>query len=262
MLPCNLSYSTVQIQFYKIVIFICIYLQVSPTDSNGSNFCSVLSSEAAEAISYAYDLKKYYSGSYPANISYEISCVLLKEFLTDLTDNSKPYLRFGHQETILPFFALLGLFKDEPILDYQTPDFQNRKMMLSYVVPFAANIALIKYQSHSGDTHVQIIVNEQVVTVPGCETEYCTIPQLTHILNNTQYSCDFDKMCHDTELAKREVYQGLQDAEVIINRDLFYIMVVLSAIGVLEAGYILYSCYSGSIREPDQHRYQKMPSLS
>ena len=91
-------------------------------------------------------LEKYYKYSYPFPVTYKMSCPLLRDIILQLESNlTIPVFKFAHEETLLPLFTLMGMFDDGHILTHATPDYLNRKMMTGEIVPFAANIAFIKY---------------------------------------------------------------------------------------------------------------------
>ena len=60
---------------------------------------------------------------------------------------SAPYmLRFAHAETVMPFFVILGLYKDVFVLRHDTPrqTRESRMWKTSDICPFQANIALYR----------------------------------------------------------------------------------------------------------------------
>ena len=101
-------------------------------------------------------------------------CPLLKDFIEKadvaLEDNSHMAadLRFGHDTSILPLFALLGV--DDPqgrIMPYK----EAHKMgwYAFFQVPMATNIQMVFYRGKKGDVLTKILYNEKEILLPGIQ---------------------------------------------------------------------------------------------
>jgi len=77
-------------------------------------------------------------------------------------------LRFGHDTSILPLFALLGV--DDPQnrnLPYQQAHASG--WFAFFQVPMATNCQMIFYQNKKGEVLTKVLYNEQEVLIPGIE---------------------------------------------------------------------------------------------
>ena len=120
--------------------------------------------------------------------------------------------RFAHAETVIPFLALLGLFRDETPLDVanwaQMEGATAREFRTSALAPFAANIAIVLYtntaEPAAAPPLVKLIVNEREVPFPVCASAaastqgnvYCPLSSVIDAYKEfVGDGCDFDAMC-------------------------------------------------------------------
>uniref|UniRef100_A0A6B2L4L5 Multiple inositol polyphosphate phosphatase 1 n=1 Tax=Arcella intermedia TaxID=1963864 RepID=A0A6B2L4L5_9EUKA len=188
----NLTFSDVSVM-YKICAF-----EVSSSIYN--QFCSLFDHDDLSHFETSNDLSDYYIKGYGYPINYQISCPLLVDFWTSIQNAIKPgniekaKLRFAHAETVLPFASLLGLFKDDFTLKWDSPNLSQRKWRTSIVSPFAANIGVGLYDC-SGTYKLQIFHNEIEQPFPGCGgTYYCPLSTVEKLWQNA-LQCDFIKLC-------------------------------------------------------------------
>jgi multiple inositol-polyphosphate phosphatase/2,3-bisphosphoglycerate 3-phosphatase len=171
-------------------------------------FCNLFEPEDILMFEYYNDLSDYYVKGYGTYLAYQISCPLLRDFI-DKTDSviANPttdlpqyaYMRFAHAETVLPFAAILGLFRDDSPLkaDWNSTQINGRKWRTSDISPFAANVAFVLYNCSSNPEkyRVKLIHNENEVQIPGCSDMYCPWNQVKTIYQNSVNTCDFDSIC-------------------------------------------------------------------
>lgn len=158
-----------------------------------SLFCSLLDETDYQITEYISDIKDYYLSGYGTNIAYQISSPLLASFfqqfdlhITSKTDN-KAYLRFAHAETVMPFAAILGLYKDSVPLKCETDFDADRQWRSSVISPFAANIAMLLYNCADG-YKVKLLANEQEEYFPNCQGQlYCPLESLKMFYNDSIY---------------------------------------------------------------------------
>ena len=77
-------------------------------------------------------------------------------------------LRFGHDTSILPLFALMGV--DDPqnrILPYQQA--HNSGWYAFFQVPMATNCQMIFYRNKKGEVLTKVLYNEKEILIPGIE---------------------------------------------------------------------------------------------
>ena len=90
------------------------------------------------------DIEDYFEKSHGRDINWKMACNLGKEVLTyftSKTDLNVARFYFGHAETVMPFVASLGLFKQDE--EKNLFDHSKRKWKSGLIVPFAANVALV-----------------------------------------------------------------------------------------------------------------------
>ena len=145
---------TLSLEDFKAIYYLCAAETMSPSQSNGSKFCSILSSHQLKVLDFWKDLDKYYKYSYPEEVTSKMSCLLLHDIIQELNNStvSTPVLKFAHEETIYPLLSLLDMYKDPFILNHETKDYVNRKAKASKIVLFAGNVAFIRYDCESEST--------------------------------------------------------------------------------------------------------------
>lgn len=83
-------------------------------DSVVDQFCSLFTQKQVEQFNYIADLSSYYEKGYGIDISYEIACPLLINFMQAIDDvvkgpvdthSERGNFRFAHAETIMPYVA-------------------------------------------------------------------------------------------------------------------------------------------------------------
>ena len=174
--------------------------------NNTDMFCQLFDFKDTSIIEYYMDLEDYYEKGYGIDLSYSISSPLLQDFVNSIDNvllGISPQiakLRFAHAETVLPYLALLGLYKDSFELHWNTPEsnINERLWRTSNLSPFAANVAWVLYNctsSHSSPFYrVKLLHNEMEQMFPGCNEIYCPYETLKQ-LYQAQLSNDFDAMC-------------------------------------------------------------------
>eukprot|EP01118_Nematostelium_gracile_P016913 TRINITY_DN7099_c0_g1_i1.p1 TRINITY_DN7099_c0_g1~~TRINITY_DN7099_c0_g1_i1.p1 ORF type:complete len:504 (-),score=114.90 TRINITY_DN7099_c0_g1_i1:44-1555(-) len=189
----------------KVLYKVCAFDVSTFTDEK---FCDLFTNEDILMFEYANDLSDYYVKGYGTPLAYEISCPLLTDFMQKTDDIvNKPtlpeefaYLRFAHAETILPFTAILGLFKDQFPLkaDANQTTIDNRKWRSGVISPFAANIGFVLYNCSANPEkyRVKLLHNENEMQVPGCSDLYCPYNELKTIYQDWTFNnCQFDSIC-------------------------------------------------------------------
>ncbi|EGC30892.1 hypothetical protein DICPUDRAFT_7448, partial [Dictyostelium purpureum] len=188
------------------------------------HWCSLLSRQNILDWEYAEDLSNYWIKSYGHQVNYKIASQLLQKMIGGFdkyvkTQDKSLYrepiniLRFGHAETVIPFLALLGLYKDsEPLFANATKEqIENRLFRTSVVSPYASNIGMFLFDcapdndtsdsssdSNSGPSNhhlnskhrnfenFKILVehNELPVLIPGCDGKYCNYATFRKIFSD------------------------------------------------------------------------------
>ncbi|EDO48475.1 predicted protein [Nematostella vectensis] len=171
--------------------------------NRSDSWCSVFRPSDLDVLEYFYDLKHYWKRGYGYKITYEISCVLLKNIINTiktavLSDNKNGPIgnfMFAHAETIQPLNALLGLFKDVmPLRADNYHRHKNRKYRASQISPFGANIAFTVYNC-SGLYQIQVLSNEKIVSLPCCEGPRCPLQRFFDCFSEVYNMCDLKALC-------------------------------------------------------------------
>lgn len=190
---------------------------------NGSDWCRLMDHEDTLTFEYLSDIKQYWINAYGYKVNYQQSCPIMKDLLHSILTSveahrggknyTKGHFMFGHGETLAPVYSDLGLFKDTKPLKAENFQAQHhRKFRSSYILPFAANIAIVTYhcvpqegiyiQRNENDIFmeqateyiVQIYLNERLLDIPGCGTS-CPMNDFLNKYKKIE-SCEFNKVCH------------------------------------------------------------------
>lgn len=145
-------------------------------------WCVVFSPLDISIYEYGSDLADYWTRSYGSQLGYQIGSVVLQNVVATIDGvianqlpTQKAYLRFAHAETIIPLYAVLGLYKDPYSLTASLTQEQidNRVWTTSIIAPFAGNLAFSLYSCGS-DYQVKLTANEVETPIPGCGGQiYC-----------------------------------------------------------------------------------------
>ena len=169
-------------------------------------WCSVFGEEDFEVINYKMDLDKYYEEGPVFQISYSMSCVLLKDFLLSLQakagrtvkyEKFDGHFRSAHSQTVTSLFTLIGAFNNTtPITADNFSEMTGRDFKSGEIVPFAANIAFVLYKCGNGDLKIQMYHNEKLTRLPCCQSKVdCLFSTFEKYYQNIVDHCDLTKMC-------------------------------------------------------------------
>ncbi|CAO3563190.1 unnamed protein product [Mortierella alpina] len=126
--------------------------------------------------------------------------------------------KFGHSETIMFLSSFLGLYNKKGVrmTATMTPEqYEEREFKTSDLSPFAANMAFEVFRPKAAKSRpkkwrlsnenespsppiqgkVRMLVNEEPMILPGCETEFCDWTLFKSILEKAGARCDFETCC-------------------------------------------------------------------
>lgn len=204
----------------RVMYILCAFEQCL---LNSSDWCRLLDEKDTRTFEYLSDIKQYWINAYGYKVNYEQSCPIMKDLLHSIDSSvkahrmGKDYIKghflFGHGETLAPVYSSLGLFKDtKPLNARNFEDHLYRKFKSSYVLPFAANIAIVTYHclpqdgnyilrdddtvhmERSADYVVQMYVNERLLEIPGCGSTCSLLDFMDKYIKIE--TCDFNEVCH------------------------------------------------------------------
>jgi multiple inositol-polyphosphate phosphatase/2,3-bisphosphoglycerate 3-phosphatase len=173
-------------------------------------FCSFFDEEDVLQLNYMADIETYWIKGYGYPITSTMPCLLFADFISAMENvihNSvgvhalRANLRFAHAETLMPFLALLGMFKDDQPLRANTPPdkIATRQWRQSYIASFAANLALVLYncstQEAVDDFRVKLFHSEKEYMIPGCGELLCPYSTFKQLYNKPLTQCNFDWIC-------------------------------------------------------------------
>jgi len=168
-------------------------------------FCSLFTKEDFLISEISADLGATYSKGYGWDFSYKMACPLLEDivdrfkFVVNGTDTiTSAYLRFAHAETVLPLLCILGLYKDDFELHWDTDRklLDNRKYRTSHICPFSANVVFILHKC--GSKHlVEVLHNEGQVKFEKCGNKaFCPFEEFVAMFADVLPCPNFEEMCH------------------------------------------------------------------
>ncbi|KAH3861590.1 multiple inositol polyphosphate phosphatase 1-like [Dreissena polymorpha] len=204
---------------------LCAYDQYTLNPNMPPVWCRLLSDAQREVLEYGQDIEKWYETMYSQPINSVVACPLVRsmfEHLKASINDSWNYnqaihndrykaavFQFAHSETVATLMAALGLYKDtRPLLANNRAAMTNRLFKSSTLLPFSSNLALVLYacelnQSDVNSTRdfvLQLFVNEQVVRIPGCNTDACPFEIVHKRYAELINKCNMKDICeHDDD---------------------------------------------------------------
>lgn len=132
-----------------------------------------------DVLEYWEDLESYYTTGFGTPFNPEIQCEAVQDLFKHLKSNDTPnvIVYFAHSATIRLFLTSLGIGKDNSQLRADNfEQMENRNYRLSRLVPFASNLAAVKYDCADGtklETKIQFLLNEKPVYFDWCDGSFC-----------------------------------------------------------------------------------------
>lgn len=164
-----------------------------------SPFCDLFTQNEFVNYAYANDLNFYYSSGPGGNYTKEIGSVQLNASLALLKDddsNNKIWLTFSHDTDIEIFHAALGLFDPINPLPNDRVEFRDTYRHTD-IVPMGGRTITEKLKC-GDDTFVRFVINDAVVTVPGCSNGpgfSCKLQDFENYIEKKIGSIDFHQNC-------------------------------------------------------------------
>lgn len=178
-----------------------------------TNWCSLLSEDLVKSVEFQEDLESFYAQGAGFKLNYEIASVLLKDivqFMRDFVAKKTQVVgnfRFAHAETTLPLMTLLGYGSREVLLaSFSNDNIENRGFRTSELATFGANINFRLFQKTIGgeseseqktreNYYVQVLVNERVAEIPGCDAILCELSKVEKLWGYYLNEYNFDAEC-------------------------------------------------------------------
>lgn len=155
----------------------CLYDQ-SWNLSLTSPWCAAFTPSQINDLEYPEDLRKYYESGYGLESNERLLCGLVNDMFTHLENNEQPkaIVYFTHSSSLLLLLTTLKAFKDNvPLRAENYEKMSKRKWRLSQMTPFAANLAVIKYECPNDieQEKVKFILNEEPLEFEWCNNGLC-----------------------------------------------------------------------------------------
>ncbi|KAL3876305.1 hypothetical protein ACJMK2_034168 [Sinanodonta woodiana] len=191
-----------------------------------NDWCSMLSDDEKDIMGYLKDLETYYEEAYGHPLLANNSCPLMQNIFNGMDDaikgraENKRYtagiFRFGHSETLIPFFAALGMFKDSyPIRADNYKAMKNRKFNTANMVPYSANLEFVLYECANGTSakehYLKLFHNEIEVPIPGCGGLQCKYDDARALHADMIDNCDLESICKEPAVSaeRRTLVNGV-----------------------------------------------------
>ena len=203
----SLSYDEI-----KLMYGVCSWDLIMFNGSLSKGMCSMFTQDELSVIEYGEDIDDYYMRSNAYNISYQSSCPLLRDVLQSLQAQAgrnvsynkySGLFRSGHSDTVLPFYAMLGVYTNRiPLLSTNYLQNENRTFLVGCLVPFSANLYFVLYKKDGNnevnDYKIQLYVNERLTQIPGCQSMTdCNFATFEKHYQGIVNRCDYQKMCQN-----------------------------------------------------------------
>ncbi|CAH0721784.1 unnamed protein product, partial [Brenthis ino] len=159
-----------------------------------SPWCYGFDEKSIKVLEYYHDLKHYWLDGYGHNVTYQISCMLLKNMFHSISKTipTSTFL-FAHSGTMLKLLTHLELYKPDSHLSGKFID-EDRSWIASNIDCFASNVAFVLYKCKDGDK-LLTLHQERVVKLPMCKSELCPLSHLKEYFHNSIENCDHSEMC-------------------------------------------------------------------
>lgn len=138
-------------------------------------------------MEYAVDLKDYYEEGYGFNMNARIPCLAVQDLLKNLESKNQPQVTayFTHSSMIHLMLTALGAVVDREALRADNyPQMNRRKFRTSELSPFAANLAVIKYDCPNDNERNKIMffLNQKPLDFDWCNVGLCNWSDVRHKL--------------------------------------------------------------------------------
>ncbi|XP_058121846.1 multiple inositol polyphosphate phosphatase 1 [Anopheles ziemanni] len=145
--------------------------------SRASPFCAAFTQDQVNVLEYKEDLAYYYQTSYGYERSTELACHAMADMLKHLKSREEPTVvaYFTHDSQIQLLLAALGAKKDSTPPRADNYPFMKYRQYRSSDIPFAANIAAVKYQCAEQREPERVIffLNEKPLMLDWCNVGLC-----------------------------------------------------------------------------------------
>lgn len=131
----------------------------------------LLTSSQIQTMEHRDDLIYFYKSSHGSKLNRNIKCAAIKDMLNRLDSPTGPKttVYFSHSAAVQLLLTGLGAMRDDVDLKADNiAKMSTRRWKTSVVSPFAANVAVVRYDCPERDL-VKIFLNEQLIHLDWCQ---------------------------------------------------------------------------------------------
>ncbi|XP_037052504.1 multiple inositol polyphosphate phosphatase 1-like [Bradysia coprophila] len=160
-----------------ILASFCKYEQIWYLNGT-SPYCAGFSIANHQVYEYYWDLDLYYRFGYGhpnyRRLLENMNCFLMQDLLTAIQSNNdgdhKARIFNTNNITLILFLLHFGVYEDDtPLTRHNFAQQTNRLWKSSFIIPMAANLAIVKYDCANEDNDILFLLNENPLHIPGCE---------------------------------------------------------------------------------------------
>ncbi|XP_022706558.1 multiple inositol polyphosphate phosphatase 1-like isoform X3 [Varroa jacobsoni] len=181
-----------------------------------SPWCAVFTTEDLKLLEFQEDLDDFYKDAYGNHRNWQQACPIAQDLFDYIIEaeapsypehNPRTVLHFSHAGAFKKVLSYFGVARDNNTGDAQpamTWDSvcAKRSWLSSQLCPFNANILFVMYScpASEGDSAEQqykmaTFVNERLVQLPACSTEFCPLREFRKAFQTTPSSCNISQIC-------------------------------------------------------------------
>lgn len=165
---CSVSKNPFNVNIFLIIPIVFTFVSFIP---------QLFTPSQMRILEYQRDLNYFYKSSHGSKSNKFIQCFAMEDMLNRLESDISPKttVYFSHSASIQLFLTSLGALKDD--IDLKADNYferLNRKWKTSAISPFAANIAIVRYDCpFEKRNYVKFFLNEKLLYFDWCDSGMC-----------------------------------------------------------------------------------------
>jgi len=173
---------------------ICRYERAWDPTKN-SPWCPLFTEEDLDLFNFRQDLVFYYLRGFAYPITAQQTQPLMADLLEAFQSSEYSYiLNAGHSDTLGPFLAALGLYKDPA--DLTTEDLGSGYLYdTSRIGAFSTNVEFVVFECGSEERKTMMFHQEAAMVQPACGELVCSVNQVVEAYSDIA-NADFNSICN------------------------------------------------------------------
>lgn len=169
-------------------------------------------------------MKLYYQTGHGADINSRVACKTVVDLLDHFENTTSPkvIVSFADATTIQLLLTALGTHKDtvRPSTN-TTANMDGRKWKSSEISPFAANLAVVKYDCSSEEHQVKFFLNQKpLLDLDWCSNGVCLYDKFTQNYRSFKDADCEEYFCSETSGQTKIVYRAFA---IVVNLVFIYL---------------------------------------